>query len=399
MKKVLFLTSGYCGKSTANGLCTKALANELMKHDTEVFVISCETDKNAPLPTSHIIPITYQPKTSALPQNTILRKLFVAARMLTHIFSPSYDKDLVKRTVSSAKEICSTHKINAVVSMYFPLTAIVAGYELRKIYPQIKHFIYELDSVADGIGGKRKWSNYLNLSYKLFLNSLYKKSDIIMVLKCHEKHWLSDHAKYAFKMEVVDLPLLDFSKSPSVQTKSSDTVSFIYAGILDYSYRSPEIIYKTFKEIGKRINWKFDFYSKGCDELLLKAKYEMPSFETHGYVEQQILNQAIFKADVLVSIGNTVSNSLPSKIITYMTYKKPIIHFSLKEDDVCVEYLNKYPLALIIRCTDNDSLNADKIVNFVVSMSGNSISNEEIQQVFPMNIPSYSAKIILKNIN
>ncbi|MBQ7822077.1 MAG: hypothetical protein IJ391_07330 [Clostridia bacterium] len=399
MKKILFLTSGYCGKSTANGLCTKVLAEEMIKNGTEVFVISAETDTDTEQPSDHIIPIIYTPKKPNVPKNYIARKFLALIKVFSALFAPEHKKELVSRIVAEAKNICFENSIDAVVSMYFPLVSLSAGYKLKKLFPTVKYMIYELDSVSDGIGVQGKWRKYVNYTYRRFLNTLYKKADLIMILKCHENHWRKEHPKHLLKMQVVDLPLLYFPEMPVLPKHESNTVSFLYAGVLDHSYRSPKPLYDTFCKIGLELVWELNFYSKGCEEFLKNAEQEIPGIKSHGYVDQKTLLDAIAQTDILISIGNAVSNSMPSKIITYITYKKPIIHFSLQENDICVEYLNKYPLALVIPYNSEPEDSTIKIVDFINELSLKTVTNEEILNNYRMNIPAYSAEIILDHID
>ena len=107
-----------------------------------------------------------------------------------------------------------------------------------------------------------------------------------------------------------------------------------------------------------------------------------------------ILEEAIAKADVLVSVGNRVSRSVPSKLITYISYGKPVVHFSSQKGDVCVQYLEKYPLGLVLREWDNAETNANKLYEFVEKNRGKMVDFSEISNPFLMNTPSYSADLI-----
>jgi CDP-glycerol glycerophosphotransferase (TagB/SpsB family) len=86
---------------------------------------------------------------------------------------------------------------------------------------------------------------------------------------------------------------------------------------------------------------------------------------------------------------------VPSKIFEYFATGKPIIHFFSDDNDSCLNYFDRYPLALTIK-QDYGQLeeNAKKVVNFIVSNKNKKIQLEEIEHRFPMNMPKYTAEKI-----
>ena len=105
---------------------------------------------------------------------------------------------------------------------------------------------------------------------------------------------------------------------------------------------------------------------------------------------------AIINADILISIGNNISRSVPSKLISY---GKPIIHFSSQKKDVCCEYLNKYPLALIIHQNDSLETSCKKIVSFLKESKDKRLDSGFVQKIYPLNVPLYSVILITDRIH
>lgn len=395
MKNILIIASGYSGKATANGVCVKSLVAELERNGANVFVVSYDTEIVKEETNDRIYSI-YRPLVMKKKSTRIFKKgINFAKRIIMHTWTPEYDKEVVAKTVCEGVKICEQVDIDTVISFFFPLEAVVSANSLKKRCPNIKHIICELDSVADGIaGGMRKRNCHVLFSYKRFLSSLYRFADLIMVLNCHKDYWIESFIHFQAKMKFYDIPILTPSREPMrhLVVDKRKHINFIYAGILSASYRSPDKMLKTFIYIGDRLSWQLDLYSKGCDEVLSKVCDRR--IHNNGYIGQVELDQKIVDADFLVSIGNTVSKSLPSKVIAYMSTGKPIIHFSLQENDICNEYLLKYPLALIISKNEKPEDAAKKIVNFARLNLGKHISFDYLCKTFPMNLPEYSAKLI-----
>ena len=100
---------------------------------------------------------------------------------------------------------------------------------------------------------------------------------------------------------------------------------------------------------------------------------------------------AIINADILISIGNNISRSVPSKLISYISWETHHSFFIAKKD-VCCEYLNKYPLALIIH--QNDS-----IVSFLKESKDKRLDSGFVQKIYPLNVPLYSVILITDRIH
>ncbi len=233
----------------------------------------------------------------------------------------------------------------------------------------------------------------LKRTYLKWLASVYTTVDDVIIMKTHLKPWLGYFGdKFSSKSHESDLPVLLHRVR---HEESCTNHSFIYAGLFDKKYRSPEYLLSVLKEFENRIDYTFYFYSKGdCEEMIANNAKECQSIKKMGYVEQHVLDTAIYNASILVSIGNSVSNSIPSKLISYISFKKPIIHFSYHENDICNEYLAKYPLALIINQNNPVDVSCRQILSFIEKIKSFEVDEINVEGIYPMNTPKYSAKLI-----
>lgn len=396
MSNILMLCSGYFGNATANGLCVHAMVDDMRCKGHNVGIISVGSDEITCLPFDgdNEISVPYKKnKPVGKPKNAII-KAWRVGQVFLHAWNPKYNKSIVQIMTLLAKKECCLNKIDAIVCAYFPLEAVIAGCNVKTKFPKAKLIVYELDSVADGIAVGSKWRKIISHAYKCAMGRIYKKSDRVIIMKSHETHWVREHPLHIHKMRVSDLPVLVASDLPT-EKKEDDTVRFIYSGALDNSYRSPKKMLETFKALDMG-SWVLDFYSKGCEEDLMEASKDNSRIRSHGYVNKKDLDCAIASADILLSVGNLVSNSVPSKVITYMTYGKPIIHFSLQKNDVCVEYLEKYPLALIVGCDEPISEVTKRVKLFVQSSNLRAVDFDNLRSALPMNLPMYSVELIIQ---
>lgn len=399
MERVLVITQGYCGKAAANGLCAQTLVKELQNRGVQVSVISCEIEGNVAEDNSSVIPVYYATSQKAITySSTYISKVFrYIKRVIRYSFTPKYNKVLVRDVEKAAEEVICQSRPELVLCTFFPTEALLAGYRIAKKHPECKLVSYELDSVTDGIVGSiGRLGKYILVSYRLLLNRIYRRAKTIMILKCHENSWTNEYKRHSKKMRVVDLPLLCDNHYEN-DDAAEQSLRLLYSGALDKEYRSPAVLLAAFSAL-QEPTAKLEFYSRGCDEELGEAAAADERISCFGYVDQSTLTNAIRKADILLNIGNRVSNSLPSKLITYMTYGKPIIHFSLQENDVCVEYLKKYPLSLVIGKNDEVSETAERLKTFIQEVRGKSVPYEVLRHNFCSNLPSYSVDILLQDM-
>ena len=112
----------------------------------------------------------------------------------------------------------------------------------------------------------------------------------------------------------------------------------------------------------------------------------------HESVSQEEINRITRDSDVLISIGNKDSDFLPSKTLVYMGTGKPIIHFYGDEHDTSLEYLRKYPRALLVNLEDDIEENAKKIVHFLSEPTDEICNPALLLNLFYENTSAYTAE-------
>lgn len=396
MSRIVVLSSIYLGKASTNGLCAQNIVEALtyMGHDVHVI---CYPDPEV-TNESNIHSICYD----QLPHKGLFRRLCERLKKVLFLAgsSPKFFLDYVKvnQYFLKLKDIESRNKIDAVVAMFFPLETVEALSLFKKSNKNIKSIIFELDSIFDGIAQGSPFYNLYDRSYKKWLSTVYNTVDDVIVMRSHMDSWEKNFAhSFHSKLHESDIPVL--LPTPSITVKRKD-VSFLYAGLLDRKYRSPKYLLSVLSELSKRNNFTFTFYSKGdCENMIATVSKENRNIRQMGYVKKEELEKAFNDAMFLINIGNSISNSVPSKLISYISYKKPIIHFSSQEDDICNFYLKEYPLSLIIRQENSIEESCSQIISFIEKFNNSDYNDLDIEEIFKMNTPKFSASLINSILN
>lgn len=388
MSRILILSSYYLGAASANGMCAKNIARELGKEGHEVFVLCY--DKGEPVDNVFTVECPEE-----VTNTNLALKVF---RRLLSFCVPRLNDRLVREYTTKAQWICKEKNVDIVVSMFFPLEAIPAIEALKKRLPQIRLVIYELDSVGDGIFSLKGQQWLVNNAIERWLHAHYRHADQIIVMESHEKYWKKVFGKkHGCKLHLADIPVLVKKELPHVNKNPNAPVSFLYGGLIEQKYRSPDHLLSVFEEYSQLQSATLDFFSKGdCEKKIADVAKRVSGIRQNGYVPEKVLDEAIARADVLVSIGNRVSRSVPSKLITYLSYGKPVVHISLQRNDVCAAYLDKYPLGLVLNEWDSVEENATKLREFVSRSMGKVVNFDAVASCLKKNTPAYSARLIVE---
>ncbi len=179
------------------------------------------------------------------------------------------------------------------------------------------------------------------------------------------------------------------------QKKAGKSVSFepgkihcVYAGVLYKDIRNPAYTLELFKALGGDGVVLHLYGALSSDDVLPAVLPENVVY--HGVVDSETAAACMQAADVLVSIGNTISNQMPSKILTYLSMGKPILNLVKIRDCPTLPYLEKYPLGLSLFETPEPLADdVEKARAFILGHSGDSIPFEEIERMYETCTPGY----------
>jgi hypothetical protein len=386
-KKKVLIVSSYCfDKATANGLCARALYDcSSQQLDTYLMGIG-----NAPKDDGNQISIKNYEQ--------IHRKgshLRAKLKSFKSFFTPLLNEKLIKQYYKEIKDLDERIGIDIVVAMFFPPEIASAVSRYKRINRDFKYVIYELDSFTDGVIQSNGYSKKLKEMAKIrWTKRQYKFADLMIPMDSHEESIKKTYPAFLNKIAFAGLPLLVDNTSES-NGDNDNGISFLYTGELNLSYRSPKKLFETIEYLKNCSNWHFDFFTKGdCESSLRELAEKDSRVSAHGYVDRSVVDDYYRRADFLLSIGNACSNSMPSKIINYISTGKPIIHFCLQKKDVAAELLKKYPLALIVS-SDVTVTEASKLIRLFVNEKNNRrLPFSEIKSIFYRNDPQFSINYI-----
>lgn len=407
----LFMTDAYYPKASANGICVKKIVINLRNRGHRVFTISWDEDSEIRESSDdYTIKTYYVLRMPSVHLNSnIKKKIIPLCGAISHNLSPVSYWSYVCQYLRMAETIIKENNIDCVICAQFPFEAVYAGYLLKKRYPYLRFMTYELDFFSEASEGKLPLFVYRirKKIYRAWYRKIYELTECVLYMEPHKLSYESENY-YGFKEKFIGIfpPLLlnlesridraerfDYQKA----MQSHSNIKMLYSGVLLANVRPPFSCCRILAICNNSMPLHCDFFSRGeCEDFLEEQARLYPGvFHPNGYVSQEELDEHMRNTDVLLSIGNAVSEMLPSKIFSYMTYQKPIIHFSQQEKDMAGDILKHYSYALVISNSMPDHEAAKCIAEFLQKFHTKEMLDYKILlKDFEMCTPDYTANIV-----
>jgi glycosyltransferase involved in cell wall biosynthesis len=410
--RILLVCGNAFPQIDANSKICFSVAREIQKMGTEIEVLAfatCYSKENSILIQgikTHLYMPAYTKLKYLFGQNqrgklTRIRKLCIA---LTH---PVCAASLVmnkneklmfwaqeRGTYKILQKLCRLQQWDALVAVCQPFTVWNAVARLDTRTPVI---LYQLDPYA---------SNYLRTIFSE--KSLQKQENRAIENASHifttyllkreiEKRKVTVST---LKTEVAEFPcVVQASKTCKAQIENFDAESWnlFFLGTVDDAYRSPEYLLQVFQravQIEPRL--QMHFMGNSSSKVLDKAIAEKDkNVFYHGRKTFEEAESVMRQADVLVNIGNTFRNMMPSKILDYLSTGKPILNICKFADCPTLRFTEKYPLALNLLESDEPEQAAQKLVQFARENRGKQIPFATIEAMYRECTPAYVGRQIL----
>jgi len=327
---------------------------------------------------------------------------FVLARMFCEKAIGKLDHDetrmlerLYEREVRKAVNI---KDYDAVVSFSAPILAhgcasrMVRGTNVPWIPvcldPYFSHRIFGLAGLAER---KKREETYMEPAAK------------VLVAYPTDRDYLRGGVAFSDKMISVEMPGVDYRAQATV-TPALGLGSSLRCGFFGSMYREirdPRAAISLFNEAAKDsdITVTFAGHLEDLPEAELFPKKS--NIRYLGVLKGEDLARNYAETDILINIGNSVDNQMPSKIFEYISTGKPIINIYKSPECPTLKYLTRYPLALNISEKDlaeHLQEKAAEVRAFCKASRDRRVPAEKIRETFKENTFEAFAKKIAQTI-
>jgi len=315
----------------------------------------------------------------------LLRKPFMLIEYLKKRYSVEDSIEYYSNQYrDKVEQLNANNSYDLIVSISAPF---YASYGVAKAQVDVPFIYYQLDPF------------YSHYNYTKSRNSLKyeeyvceKSSFIIMNDLIFEDYKQCPLKRYLRKTKVLNFPsikpiAIDSSKNEIIF--NDNYINLVYVGSLYPDIRSPEYLYKLLhKTENKKLNYKIHIigYDSSCFSEEFVQKYQAPlgnKLILYNRVNSIEAFNAMLKADILINIGNTIQNQMPSKIFDYISTGKPIINFCKLDNCPTLKYTKRYPVCLNIfesKGITDDLING--FSKFCIENKGRQIDFHEIESLY-----------------
>lgn len=406
---IVFVLGEYYPNFSAVGKCASMVANILAKNNNVKVICfkSNSNDNNYDSYNNQVILRTYTKEfltrekfITKIKQNKNVLRLFY--KILYNIFKIKivfkilFSKETIyKEKVNALYNtlISINDKIDIIIPCCFPMESIVAALKYKKNNSDVQLIPYLFDPFTENltlhrfnINKRIKRKSHLKLE-----SEMIKASKKVIVMKHLYNHFINDFFD-SNKIIIADHPLL----TDKCNGNDGQNINLIYTGIFQKIVRNPFLFLKLMEEVLKNIDGVLHIYAYGnCDNIIDKFAINNPKkIIFHGKVSNDIAENALKNGNIFISVGNKDNTQVPSKVIEYIGYGKPIIHFYTNPHDECINILKKYPLALIIDLNGDVNVNLIDIISFCNNNKNNSLKFVEVKENFLDALPEFIIKMV-----
>lgn len=179
----------------------------------------------------------------------------------------------------------------------------------------------------------------------------------------------------------------------------------VFVGNLYPELRTPEFALRLFLALADE-ELTLAFFGGGWEHFppespvgRLRAEAEArlgKRLEIHGPVPPGEARRLVAGADILLSLGNTVANQLPSKVFEYCGAGLPVLHLAERPDDAALPYFARWPLACAVQRSEGlGPAVLARVRSFLHGNAGRRLPFAEAERLFAENTPAAVAARLL----
>lgn len=291
------------------------------------------------------------------------------------------------------KKLLGNKKYDCIVSVCNPFSCHYLASRLKMRFHHIKWIAYYFDPFSFNENETHSFISRLNFENKVLKNA----NRIILTPKLYSEYSTSTLNKYLDKSLICEFPnIIDNSALSSNSTIEFDDtkINCVFVGYIYSNIRNP----KYFLDLIVSANENIVFYVVGSSDFDMSSYKKIlgDRLQLVGCVSIDEAFKIMNDADVLINIGNSVINQVPSKIFDYISTGKPIVNVCKSANCPSLEYLKKYPLSLnVFESKDVKDSDVQAFDEFCIDSKGNKNDFELVKTIYETCTPEYVANQIM----
>jgi glycosyltransferase involved in cell wall biosynthesis len=359
MKRLLVISASYAPALNARAFRWTSLAEHFAAQGCEVDVVT-KPHGDAPACGVHIHRVGFRSAEAARARAARdPAGQSVARRMWRALYWPDSDCVWYWPARQESVRLARERRYHAIVSVSPSFTAVLIGRAALAANPRARWLIDLGDpfSLDTGIAFNNR-ALYAGLNARTERAAFAQAHAVTVTTPQTAGRYAEAFPESAAKIHVIP-PLL------SVPAAGADAAAFapgtarrfVYIGTLYRQLREPGFLLQLFERLLAADPGRYELHLFG-EAQAFAAELEdwrarlRGALHVHGVVPRETVVRAVADADLLVNIGNTTRDQLPSKVVEYAASGRPILNLARHADDSSVSFLETYPDCLTLFDSD-----------------------------------------------
>lgn len=405
--RVLFLTGAYHPYYSANGLCVKNVVDESVARGMDV---TCMVNSAKGLPRDGMLDgarvyritprlfIRWQQYASEH-DSKLVKQLDRIARFANKVKMfirsgswPQVSRGYTNRFFKAACRLHEENPFDVVVAAYTPVDTLLAGYRLKKKYPDLIYVPYYLDALAGG-WGPAAWSLEKTEKQTRRLESLVDEAaDIVVSMGSskayHEENPLS--VSLQKKRVYLGVPMMRDLSGEEKCSVARGRPYVLFAGGIPFPRRDPRPLLELMCGACEKLDIDFLIAGECSDPSVLDPYISKSDGRVVylGWQDKNAISGLEEGAFALANIGSSNPSTIPCKIFEYMGHSKPVISTYQIDDEPSKPYLTEYGHTFFFdERIGADEVTVDRLCSFLSLYKLNQIPSDVCESKFYANRP------------
>jgi len=264
---------------------------------------------------------------------------------------------------------------------------------VMKYRPQnAKLILYQVDPCSTN-WTRSKWEYKRSLKFEM---RMYKAASAIITMPVifEEVQSLIELGKKN-KFYPMELPLVSVDCNEEKGKEEKRKIQCVFSGLIYAGIRDPLYTLKLFEGLIKESS--VTLHLVGVKKEELPKAFSDYDIKCYGRVNAEQAQTVMRQADILINIGNLMTNQVPSKIFDYISMGKPIVNVCKNKKCPTLSYLRKYPLVLnLFEIDELLDLQKEELASFIRINYLSRIDLSVIKDMYKELTPEYCASEIYK---
>ncbi len=276
------------------------------------------------------------------------------------LYWPDYSALWIRPALRHARALLQEDANQVLISVSVPFSSHVIAYFLKRRFPGVPWIVDIGDPFAFMVESPtNNHALYGSLNFAVEHRVLDSANQVSVTTEATMRRYLATFPSVSGRIHEIP-PLVDVPAMEGAGTTEDGPHRLVYLGTMYRNVRGPEgllalfhrMLEKSPTPIELHLYGNHSAYSDIFESLPVKLRQNV---KLHGMVDRQDARAAMESATALINIGNDTTYQLPSKLVEYAAFSKPIINVVSRQNDSSIAFLRCHPCVLNVVGADADS--------------------------------------------